>query len=109
MPAWFDIKALPPADQEDLTQLDASADRIDRIIEAETMSGVPAERIVLAGFSQGGALAVHAALRSEHRIAGVAILSGWLPTPQAYPDALSEALTATPAALPVFFAHGYSD
>lgn len=66
MPAWFDMLSMPPTEQEDHEGLKASSDRIDRIIDDEVLGGVGAERIILAGFSQGAALALHTALRSQH-------------------------------------------
>ena len=59
MPSWYDILAMSPARAIDQAQLEASADQVIALIEAERESGIAAERIVLAGFSQGGAVVLH--------------------------------------------------
>ena len=87
MPAWFDVLALDGSRPEDSEGLEASRMKIEHFIERE-MEGIPAERIALAGFSQGAALALHTALRTDKPLAGVASLSGWVPMAEEYPSAL---------------------
>ncbi len=104
MPAWYDIVALGGA-RQDVDGLRRSAARVARLVERERERGVPSERIVLAGFSQGGAVAAHLALRSEERLAGLVLLSTYLV------DAETVEAEATEASrgLPVFQAHGLYD
>jgi predicted esterase len=85
--------------------MDLSAARINRIIQKEIDGGVPSQRIVIAGFSQGGALALHAALRSQHSLGGCVALSTWVPFGKDYPAALS----STAASLKILQVHGDED
>ena len=79
MPAWFDLKSLDPAGPEDVSGVKAAAEYVNTLIEAELEAGISSDRIVLAGFSQGGALSLYTALTTQHRLAGVVGLSCWLP------------------------------
>ena len=79
MPAWFDLKSLDPAGPEDVAGVKAAAEYVNTLIEAELEAGISSDRIVLAGFSQGGALSLYTALTTRHRLAGVVGLSCWLP------------------------------
>ncbi len=105
MRAWYDI--LPPAPQrrEDETGLRRSLAQVDALLAREQLRGVPASRIVLAGFSQGCAMALLAGLRHRERLAGIAGLSGYLPL------AASTAAerSAANASVPVFLGHGEQD
>jgi phospholipase/carboxylesterase len=105
MRAWYDIFGLDGRAGEDEEGIRASARAIRALVEREKARGIPAWRIVLAGFSQGGALALHTALREPERLAGVIGLSTYLPL-----EATLEA-EAHPAnaATPVFMAHGSRD
>ena len=105
MRAWFDIVGLGSRSPEDEAGIRASAEAIDRLVEREAQRGVSAERVVLAGFSQGGALALHTALRYPRRLAGVIALSTYLPLATRLP---AEAHPAN-AAVPIFMAHGTWD
>ena len=67
MPAWYDILDIKIERTVDQKQLIASADLINQIIQQQLNKGIKPERIVLAGFSQGGAVAIHAALSCAHR------------------------------------------
>lgn len=80
MPAWYDILEMSLDRKVDVAQLRQSADAVIALIEREIERGVPAERIVLAGFSQGGAVAYEAALSYGKRLAGVMCLSTYLAT-----------------------------
>lgn len=88
---WSDIYGLTVSDREDGPGFDESAARINTIIQQEIDKGVDPKRIVIAGFSQGGALALHTALRSPHALGGCVALSTWLPLRDAYPAAISPA------------------
>ncbi|EFQ32750.1 phospholipase/Carboxylesterase [Colletotrichum graminicola M1.001] len=84
MPGWFDIKKLDGTveglrESEDEPGILASAQYFRSLIQAEVDAGIPADRIVLGGFSQGGALSIFAGLTCPHRIAGIVGLSCWLP------------------------------
>ena len=79
MRAWYDITALTPAGRDDATGLDESVARIGTLVAAERALGIAASRIVLAGFSQGGAVALHAGLTAVERLAGIVALSTYLP------------------------------
>jgi phospholipase/carboxylesterase len=80
MPAWYDITALDVERKVDVEQLVASAERVRRLIDRETERGIPSERIVLAGFSQGGAVAYQTALTHMYPLAGLLCLSTYFAT-----------------------------
>ncbi len=87
--AWFDIYGLDERAAEDRKGFEESKARIDRIIQTEVDQGIEPQRIVVAGFSQGGAVALHTSLRSTHALGGCIALSTWLPLRDDYPAALS--------------------
>ena len=105
MRAWYDIVALDRGAAEDDRGIRRSAEAIGALVRRERSRGIPADRIVLAGFSQGGAMALFTALRWPERLGGVAALSCYLPLAAALP---AEAHPAN-AAVPVFMAHGTMD
>ncbi|RUO37751.1 carboxylesterase [Aliidiomarina shirensis] len=94
MPAWYDILEMSINRNVDETQLRASAAQTVALIEREIERGIPAERIVLAGFSQGGAVAYEAALSFQKKLAGVMCLSTYLATQASVKT--SEAQKTTP-------------
>ncbi|WAJ38620.1 alpha/beta hydrolase [Pseudomonas sp. GOM7] len=105
MPSWYDILAMSPARAIDQAQMEESAAQVIALIEAELDSGIAAERIVLAGFSQGGAVVLHSAfLRYDGPLGGVLALSTYAPTFSA-----DMRLTATQQRLPVLCLHGRFD
>ena len=106
MPGWSDIHGLSESAEEDKDGFEASSKRIEEIISAELTKGILPERIVLAGFSQGGALALHIGLRATHKLGGVIALSTWVPFRKDYPSSLSE---ASKDSLRIFQAHGTAD
>jgi len=105
MRAWYDIAALNLARGEDAEGIRASAGKLEELIAREIARGIPARRIVIAGFSQGGAMALHTGLRYRERLAGILALSTYLP--------LAGTLAAEAAAAnrdsPIFMAHGRED
>lgn len=105
MPGWSDIHALDQSSEEDKIGLEESAARINKIVKAEIDNGISADKIIVGGFSQGGALALHVGLRSPYSLGGCVALSTWLPLSHEYPEALSTSATS----LPIFQAHGTSD
>ena len=105
MPAWYDIRDLGSARDEDEDGVRDSARRIEALIARESDRGVPSRRIVLAGFSQGGAMALHVALRHPEPLAGVLVLSGYLPCAGTLEAGLADANRG----VPIFQAHGTDD
>ena len=105
MRAWYDIRSLTAAGRVDAAGLEASVARILALVEAERSAGIAPARILLAGFSQGGAVALHAALTAPERLAGVVALSTYLPLA----DALTSRCSAANAGLPVLMCHGRND
>ena len=79
MRAWYDILSLDRHGPEDEKGIRASAKAVGAMLATEVSRGVPEEKIVLAGFSQGGAIALHVGLRYPKRLAGVVALSTYLP------------------------------
>lgn len=102
---WSDIFGLDESAPEDAKGFASSADRINRIIQEEVDKGVAPSKIVIAGFSQGGALALHTALRSPHSLGGIVALSTWLPLRADYPEKLSGAASS----IPILQIHGDED
>ena len=80
MPAWYDIRSLDfdDPDREDEAQIAESLRQIELLIARERLRGVPSDRIVLAGFSQGAAMAIHVGVRHAQPLAGLVALSGYL-------------------------------
>ncbi|PPC88229.1 MAG: carboxylesterase [Methylotenera sp.] len=105
MRAWYDIYGLTPISREDATGINESQLAIEALIAQEIKRGVPANRIVLAGFSQGGAIALHTALRYPQVLAGVLALSTYLPLNSLLAAQKSTANQQTP----IFMAHGVDD
>ena len=105
MRAWYDIAAIDRRAAEDESGIRSSAEAIGALVRQERERGIAADRIVLAGFSQGGAMALFTALRWPERLGGVVALSCYLPLASAL---AAEAHPAN-AALPVFMAHGTMD
>jgi phospholipase/carboxylesterase len=105
MRAWYDILELSPAGGDDEAGLAASRERVERYIERELATGVAARRIVLGGFSQGGAMALHAGLRHPVSLAGIASLSAYLPLRARLAAELSPANRSTP----ILMCHGRQD
>ncbi|RJS92550.1 alpha/beta hydrolase [Salinisphaera sp. Q1T1-3] len=105
MPAWYDIAGTDIADKQDADGIAASAREIEALIGREVERGIPPERIVLAGFSQGGAMALHTGLRQSPALAGVMALSAYLPLH----DRLTDEAASASQAVSVFMAHGTED
>jgi phospholipase/carboxylesterase len=105
MRAWYDIAGLDRRALEDDAGIRQSAEAIGELVRREQGRGIAADRIVLAGFSQGGAMALFTALRWPERLGGVVALSCYMPVGGTLP---AEAHPAN-AAVPVFMAHGTMD
>ncbi|BBD81219.1 alpha/beta hydrolase [Aerosticca soli] len=105
MRAWYDIKGLDIASQEDEAGIRASIAAVRALIAREQARGVAPGRIVLAGFSQGGAIALAGGLRLDEPLAGIIALSTYLPLA----GSLAAERSAANAAVPIFQAHGQAD
>ena len=105
MRAWYDIKSFTPAGRADVAGTTESARRIAGYLDREKHLGVAAGRIVLAGFSQGGAVALYAGLRYPERLAGILAMSCYLP----FPERLAAEKSAANADVPILLCHGRSD
>lgn len=106
MRAWYDIVSLEPTNRQvDLAGLLASCETLRQLIAREVERGIPARRIFIAGFSQGGAVAYTTALGYPEPLGGVIALSTYLPAPQALGNVAAGANGKTP----IFAAHGTED
>jgi phospholipase/carboxylesterase len=105
MRAWYDIVGIDRRSAEDFSGIRAAADAVTQLVRGENARGIATNRIVLAGFSQGGALALHLATRLDDRLAGVIALSCYLPLAKQFATERATANLATP----VFMAHGTQD
>ena len=109
MRAWYDIRDLgfegTVGDRADAAGVEASVAQVEALIARENARGIPSSRILLAGFSQGGAIALSAALQRKEPLAGIVALSTYLPLASQTEDGAAETATAQP----VFMAHGMGD
>lgn len=105
MRAWFDITSLERGSAEDMPGIAESQAQIEALVQREKDRGISAGKIVLAGFSQGGAMSLHTGLRHAESLAGIMALSTWLPLR----DALATEAAEENRATPIFMAHGTFD
>jgi len=105
MRAWYDIRDLTPEGRDDEAGLENTRGRIENYIAAERAQGIDARRIVLAGFSQGGAVALHAGLRHAAPLAGIIALSCYLPLR----DRLATDAGSANRRTPILMCHGRED
>ena len=105
MRAWYDIVSLDFRSRADASGVAESVAQVEALIAREQARGTPRERILLAGFSQGGAITLSAGLRRRQPLAGLIALSTYLPEVDAAAAQLAEGATAQP----VFMAHGSGD
>jgi phospholipase/carboxylesterase len=105
MRAWYDILGFDRNTVEDRAGFLSTDARVRELIATEGARGIAADRIVLAGFSQGGAVALYSGLRYPQRLAGLMALSCYLPLA----DRLAAERAPANAGLPIFMAHGLSD
>lgn len=106
MPAWYDILSLGTSSRQiDQHGIEQSKQQIDELIAREMARGIPAHRIVIAGFSQGGAMAYSVGLSYPQRLAGVMALSAYIPAP----DWLDNNRTVANQHTPILIAHGTHD
>uniref|UniRef100_A0A1S4LL44 palmitoyl-protein hydrolase n=1 Tax=Ixodes scapularis TaxID=6945 RepID=A0A1S4LL44_IXOSC len=104
MPAWFDLLSLDPNGMEDENGIKTAAEGIHRLIAEEEKAGIPTERILIGGFSMGGALALYSGLRYPKTLGGILGLSCWLPLFKHFPSAAIGNKDT-----PVLLCHGESD
>lgn len=105
MRAWYDIADIDIAARQDAAGIQASRAEIEKFINQEKASGIAEENIFIAGFSQGGAIALHTGLRHPAKLGGILALSTYLPLA----DTLSQEVSLSAKKTPVFFAHGRHD
>ena len=105
MRAWYDILGLDLGAGQDADGIHASAAAVEELMAAEFAQGIAPEKLILAGFSQGGVIALHLGLSFPQPLAGIMALSTYLHDP----DHLAERLSLASADLPIFMAHGVSD
>jgi len=105
MRSWYDITGLELGRREDENGLRASQKDIEAFIEREKARGIPASRIILAGFSQGCAMTIQTGLRHPERLAGLLCLSGYVPLSAHLATERTDASNSTP----IFMAHGRYD
>ena len=105
MRAWYDIAAFNVNAKQDVEGIRASQAAIEALIAQEKQRGIVADNIFLAGFSQGGAIALHTGLRHKSRLGGILSLSSYL----LQVETLSSEASAAALDIPIFMAHGNSD
>lgn len=105
MRAWYDVRHPDLRMQEDTAAIRESSAIIGDYIERELSAGIPAESIILAGFSQGGAIALYCGLRYPQKLAGILALSTYLPLP----DSLADEASAANSETPILMCHGMYD
>ncbi len=106
MRAWYDIRDVDLANRADHEGVAESVAQVDALIEQEAERGIPADRILLAGFSQGGAVTLAAGIARAQPLGGLIALSTYLPIPMPLAQAM---LRPQAASQPVFMAHGQFD
>jgi phospholipase/carboxylesterase len=109
MRAWYDVFNLDRVGPQDEAGIRDSAEALVQLIERERDRGVPYDRIVLAGFSQGGAIAMHTAMRFPKKLAGLMALSTWMPLDTTIDNEITPGDESQPRSLPVLMAHGSFD
>jgi phospholipase/carboxylesterase len=105
MRAWYDLAQGPSGLQSNENDIRASQAEIEKLIEREISRGVASDKIILAGFSQGGVIALHTGLRHNKKLNGIMALSTYL----AMSDVLEKEASAANKSIPIFMAHGDQD
>jgi len=105
MRAWYDISGLEIAQRQDETGIRASIGLLDELIDREAERGIPGENVLLAGFSQGGAIVLAGGIRRRTAVRGIIALSTYLPMAEKTDAEASAANRATP----IFMVHGMLD
>ena len=105
MRGWYDITSLDIANRDDVEGIQESAQILSRLCDEQIASGIASNRIIFAGFSQGGAIALYAGLRYPEKLAGIMALSTYLPLG----DTLAQEASAANRDTQIFMAHGLQD
>jgi phospholipase/carboxylesterase len=105
MRAWYDIKTMDLGRHVDAEDLEGSSRQLEAWVAHERSAGIPSERIVVAGFSQGGAIALYTGLQHEERLGGILALSCYHPLPELIRERGSNANRG----VPIFMGHGTDD
>lgn len=105
MNSWFDLRSLDPDDPEDKAGIESASKNIHELIAEQEKQGIPHDRIMLGGFSQGGALSLYSALKYPKKLAGIVALSCWLPLHREFPETSSRVNNN----IPVIQCHGTDD
>ncbi|MCW8955447.1 MAG: alpha/beta hydrolase, partial [Gammaproteobacteria bacterium] len=105
MRGWYDIASLQINQQEDEQGINESSALLKALINSEIQRGISSNRIILAGFSQGGAIALNTGLKFELPLAGIMALSTYLPLADQLPNSISDANRNTP----IIMGHGLQD
>ena len=105
MRGWYDISGLDFSAPQDAQGIAESAELVNQLIQQQRAAGIPSEHILLAGFSQGGAVALHTGLRYSEPLAGIMALSCYLPLA----DRLHQERLDSNQHTPIFMAHGLQD
>jgi phospholipase/carboxylesterase len=105
MRAWYDIAGFDLSQRQDEAGVRASIAQVEQLIAREEQRGIPARKVILAGFSQGGAVALATGLRHAQRLAGIVALSTYLPIA----EIIAAERHSANAQLPIFMAHGSFD
>lgn len=105
MRAWYDIKSMDMESRADIGGVQESAELVKALVESEIASGIPANKIILVGFSQGGVIAYHLGVRFAHSLAGIIGLSTYMCQPESLPSEKDSANANTP----ILICHGQQD
>ncbi|HHJ34707.1 MAG TPA: carboxylesterase [Gammaproteobacteria bacterium] len=105
MPGWYDISSLSITEKEDEAGIREASAILKQLCDEQVADGIDPARIVVAGFSQGGAIALHCGCRYPTPLAGIMALSTYLPLP----DTLASEIAENAIDIPVFMAHGRQD
>ncbi|MBU2987235.1 carboxylesterase [Saccharophagus degradans] len=105
MPGWYDIKGMDLVDKEDLEGMSESRATLERLIQEQVDKGVPTSNIIIAGFSQGGAVAYYTGLRYPQKLAGIMALSTYMP----FAGAAASEHSGVNVQTPIMAMHGLHD
>lgn len=105
MPAWYDIKGVDIADKQDSIGMAESFTTLEALIQSQVSLGIPSENIIIAGFSQGGAVTYHTGVRTKHKLAGMLTLSTYLP----FAEQVAQEQSGANADTAIFASHGTAD
>lgn len=105
MPGWYDIKGARLEDKQDAEGIRESQALLEALVQQQIANGVASENIIIAGFSQGGAIAYHTVLRSQHKFAGMLNLSTYLP----FAEQVNVEQSKRNLETPIFVSHGSAD